>query len=159
MCPPSAMYANIAWETPRKCEFDAPAKRHVCKNRLGNATKIRIRCTHQAPYMQESLGKHIENTSLMCAPSAMYARIACETQRKCEIDVPAKRHARIAWDTQRTCEFDVPAKRHICKNRYAMRAKNRYSNGFYTQEQGPTGARVTETSLGTLWKINFLRKS
>ena len=42
MCPPSARFARIAWDTQRNCEFDVPAKRQICKNRLGYAAKVRI---------------------------------------------------------------------------------------------------------------------
>ena len=81
MCPSSAIYARIARDTQHHCEFDMAATGLQCKNYLGYTAKMRVVCARQAPYLQESLGIRSENATLMCPSSAIYARIARDTQQ------------------------------------------------------------------------------
>ena len=84
VCPPSARFTRIAWDTQRKYKLDEPVKRHICKNLLGFPGKIRNGCASKCCKLQESFGIPSENTNWMSPSSAIYARISWDTQRKSE---------------------------------------------------------------------------
>ena len=56
-------------------------------------------------------------------------------------------YARIAWDTQRKLEFNVPAKRHVCKNCLGYASEMRISSASRELEM--------ESSLKILSKTVF----
>ena len=99
VCPPSAMYARIAWDTKRKCKVDVPAKHH-----LAYTPKMRIRCARQAPYMQDSLWIRSENANLRCQNGEFSIDSLWKMNLRCQ-------NANSTIDSHWKCEFAMPERR------------------------------------------------
>jgi hypothetical protein len=70
-----------------------PAKRHIRKNRVGIAARIRILIASEASDSQEPLWNHSENANFECQRSVIIARVAWEMRILSDSEAPASQES------------------------------------------------------------------